>query len=380
MCLGALVDAGVPWDYLISELQQLAIAEEYQLSQETVNHNGQVATKVKVNLSSLSPPSRYLQDIQTIIETAILPSPVKQASLNVFQQLANAEAAVHGVSPKQVHFHEVGATDAIIDIVGTCLGLHWLGVEQIYCSPLPVGGGTVNASHGQLSVPVPAVMKLWQSRNVPVYSNGLNRELVTPTGAALMVTLAETFGQLPAMTVTKVGLGAGNARLSLPNILRLWIGETQTTETLETVAVLETQIDDLSPQVLAYCQELLLTAGAFDVFTQPIQMKKSRLGVLVTVICPVHKIPACERILFRETTTLGIRRQFQQRNALKRDIQTVTTSLGRVRVKVAFLDNKLINRQPEYEDCVHLAREQNLPLKQVQQVIMASLASLGQPE
>lgn len=374
MCLGALVDAGVPLDYLISELQQLELSEEYQLLSQPFSHNGQVATKVNVNLSETSPPSRHLPDITSLIEKAKLPPLVKQGSLDVFQQLATAEAAVHGVSPHDVHFHEVGATDAIIDIVGTCLGLHWLGIENIYCSPLPIGGGTVKATHGDLSVPVPAVVKLWQSRQVPIYSNGIQKELVTPTGAALMVTLAKSFGQLPKMTVEKVGLGAGTASLSLPNILRLWIGETEETQALETVAVLETQVDDLSPQVLAYSQELLFTVGALDVFIQPIQMKKSRLGTLMTVICPVDKITACETVLFRETTTLGIRRQLQQRNALKREIQEIKTPFGMVRVKVAFLGNKVVNRQPEYEDCVKIAQQQGMALKEVQKIVITGMS------
>ncbi|MDR9405190.1 MAG: nickel pincer cofactor biosynthesis protein LarC, partial [Halothece sp. Uz-M2-17] len=263
MCLGALVDAGVPMDYLISQLEQLAITEEYQLSAYPLIHNGQAATKVEVQLSGKTPPHRHLTDIKTLIQKANLPQRVEKWSVEVFQKLAKAEAAVHGVSPDEVHFHEVGATDAIIDIVGTCLGLHWFGIEKIYCSPLPTGGGSVKAAHGRLPVPVPAVVKLWELRNVPVYSNRIEKELVTPTGAALAVTLAEKFGHAPAMTIQKVGLGAGTASLSLPNILRLWIGETKTEESLETVAVLETQIDDLSPQVLAYAQQLLLSAGAF---------------------------------------------------------------------------------------------------------------------
>lgn len=377
MCLGALVDAGVPLDYLISELQQLGLPEQYQLSSQPFTHNGQVATKVNVNLPEITPPSRHLQDLETLIEKAILPSQVKTWSLEVFQQLAKAEAAVHGVSPQEVHFHEVGATDAIIDIVGTCLGLNWLGVETISCSALPSGGGTVKATHGELPVPVPAVVNLWQSRNIPIYSNGINKELVTPTGAALMVTLANSFGAFPRMTVKQVGLGAGNASLPLPNILRLWIGETEANEDLETVAVLETQIDDLSPQVLAYCQELLFSVGALDVFTQPINMKKSRLGTLVTVICPLDQISACETVLFRETTTLGIRRQFQQRRALQREMQNIQTPLGVIRVKVAFLENKVINIQPEYEDCVTIAQREEIPLREIQEMIIPIAFSLN---
>lgn len=370
MCLGALVDAGVPIDYLISQLQQLSLPEEYQLSAHSLSHNGQVATKVEVHVAATTLPHRHLPDIETFIQNANLPSRVEQWSLAVFQQLAIAEGKVHGRDANAVHFHEVGATDAIVDIVGTCLGLDWLGVEQIYCSALPTGGGTVKGSHGRLPVPVPAVVQLWESRSVPVYSNGIEKELVTPTGAALAVTLSQEFGKFPAMTVKQVGLGAGNASLSLPNILRLWVGETQTEENLETVAVLETQIDDLSAQVLAYCSQLLFKVGALDVFTQPINMKKSRLGTLVTVICPIEKIVACETVLFQETTTIGIRRQLQMRSALKREIQQVKTEMGIVRVKVAFLQDQMINIQPEYEDCAQIAQQHDLPLKQVQEMVM----------
>lgn len=371
MCLGALVDAGVPIDYLQSQLQWLDISKEYELSTYSLSHNGQVATKVEVQLTK-TPPHRHLPDIETLIQNANLPPPVETWSLAVFKELAIAEAAVHGVSPHEVHFHEVGATDAIIDIVGTCLGLYWLDVDAIYCSALPTGGGSVKAAHGRLPVPVPAVVKLWETRQVPVYSNGIDKELVTPTGAALAVTLSQEFGNAPAMTVQKVGLGAGTASLPLPNILRLWLGETTTAENLETVAVLETQIDDLSPQVLAYCQELLFRVGALDVFTQGITMKKSRLGTLVTVICPVDKIPECEGILFRETTTLGIRRQIQYRSALKREMQAVNTPYGEIPVKVAFLQEKVMNVQPEYEDCVKIAQQYQVPLKAVQESAIAA--------
>ncbi len=373
MCLSALVDAGVPLDYLTSQLQQLALAEPYQLSRHTITHNGQVATHIDVTVPSTTPhTTRHLPEITALIENAHLPPRVKQWSQQVFQTLALAEGEVHGISPDQVHFHEVGATDAIIDIVGTCLGLDWLGVEQIYCSSLPMGGGTVKAAHGRLPVPVPAVVKLWQSRNVPVYENDINQELVTPTGAALAVSLAQAFATFPAMTVQTVGFGAGTAHLPLPNILRLWVGETTAhNQPLETVAVLQTQIDDLSAQVVAYCQALLFQAGALDVFTQPIAMKKSRLGTLMTVICPLDHIQTCETILFRETSTLGIRRQIQNRTALTRDIQSVETPLGVVRVKVALLGNQVVNIQPEYEDCVKIAQQQQKPLKQVQDLVIA---------
>src|SRR5919199_592697 len=378
MCLGAVVAAGVPLEYLTEKLKGLGIESEYRLRVESVHRNGQLATKVHVALltsaddhhdpdeehehphehdhehehghdhasslisdsghhkththhASRHTPIRHLPEIEQLITAAELPPRVSQWSLAVFRKLAEAEGAVHGMAPDKVHFHEVGATDAIVDIVGTCLGLDWLGIDQLYCSALPTGGGTVRAAHGRLPVPVPAVLKLWESGQVPVYSNGIDRELVTPTGAALTVTLATCFGSPPAMTIQRVGLGAGSLELPIPNILRLWIGEssqelkvgklnvegltptnlksfnkqpsTQTNNqasNLESISVLETQIDDLSPQAIGYVFETLFKAGAVDVFTQSIGMKKSRPGILLTVICHPQDIEACEAVLFRE--------------------------------------------------------------------------------
>ncbi|MBW4545175.1 MAG: nickel pincer cofactor biosynthesis protein LarC [Symplocastrum torsivum CPER-KK1] len=426
MCLGALVAAGVPLEYLTEKLAKLGIEQEYQLRAENVHHNGQVATKVHVDLqtkeqhphstsnghghhphdhdhsasltsetedkTSVHAPTRHLPEIEHLITTAELPPRVQEWSLAVFRKLAEAEGAVHGIAPQKVHFHEVGATDAIVDIVGTCLGLDWLGIDQLYCSALPTGGGTVRAAHGRLSVPVPAVLKLWELRQVPVYSNGIERELVTPTGAAIAVTLATGFGAPPAMTIQRVGNGAGSIKLPIPNILRLWIGqssmvnpplppvskgglggsdnEQQTTNSsLETISVLETQIDDLSPQAIGYVFETLFNAGAVDVFTQPIGMKKSRPGILLTVICHPQDIEACEAVLFRETTTLGVRRLTQQRAILPREIQSVQTQYGEVRVKVAWsndsTDRIITNVQPEYEDCATLARTNNRSWREV---------------
>jgi uncharacterized protein (TIGR00299 family) protein len=377
MFLGALLDAGVPLAYLQSHLTRLGINQEYQLQTQTVKHQGQVATKAKVILSHPSNHPRHLPEIQTLITQAQLPLQAETRSLEVFATLAQAEAEVHGIPPEQVHFHEVGAVDAIIDIVGTCLGLDWLGITALVCSPLPTGGGTVKAAHGELPVPVPAVLKLWERYHVPVYSNGIAKELVTPTGAALACTLASSFGAPPQMRLQRVGLGAGTRKLPLPNILRLWVGEScESEETLERVAVLETQIDDATPQTIAYTLEALLGVGALDVFTQGIGMKKSRLGTLLTVICPLDKVRACEMVIFAETTTLGIRRTDQQRSVLQREIQELDTPYGQVRVKVASLSQSglaqqdFLNIQPEYEDCARLARELNLPLQQVQQMVL----------
>ena len=444
MCLGALVDAGVPVAYLNAQLDRLGIATEYQLWAEKVHHNGQIATKVHIDLTAIhssiehnhdhphpvsvgassivedrhdrdhdhhptphsvansdhhhshhddhhhhhyDTPQRNLPEIEKLISAANLPARATQWSLDVFRQLAIAEGAVHGIDPSEVHFHEVGAVDAIVDIVGTCLGLDYLDIAKIYCSPLPTGGGTVRAAHGILPVPVPAVLKLFSSRQVPVYSNGIDRELVTPTGAAIAVTLA-AFGTPPAMQLQQIGLGAGTIELPIPNILRLWLG-TETTavvsspvrpEYLETIEVLTTQIDDLNPQAIGYIFELLFRAGAVDVFTQPIGMKKSRSGILLTVICPVDRSSECEQIIFKQTSTLGIRRTQQTRSILPREIQSVVTKYGTVRVKVACNnlvdDNSIVNVQPEYDDCAAIAQEYQIPWREVHQLVLMTWHNL----
>ncbi len=393
MCLGALVDAGVPLEYAIEKLNLLGISHEYQLRAELVHRNGQQATKVHVDLTDdhhhhhqgngHSHHGRHLPEIEALILTAKLPVRAQAASLAVFRKLADAEGAVHGIAPEQVHFHEVGATDAIVDIVGTCLGLDWLGIDQLYCSAMPTGGGTVRAAHGLLPVPTPAVLKLWESRQVPVYSNGIEKELCTPTGTAIAVTLATSFGPPPQMSLQRIGLGAGSRNLPIPNILRLWIGEIVVEQAQqekagedahptiqETISVLETQIDDLSPQAIAYTFDALFEAGALDVFTQPIVMKKSRQGVLLTVICHPENQQTCETVLFRETTTLGIRRSTQIRAILQREIQRVLTPYGEVRVKVSGSGGVITNVQPEYEDCAAFAKENNVSWREVHRLAL----------
>jgi hypothetical protein len=463
MCLGALVHLGVPVEYLTEQLNRLGIAAEYRLRAEAVLRNGQQATKVAVDLVQWpgdgvhanrtekpsteaailaaqpvhfhphlshshshnsepapdpahphdqahphdhihlphhTPHSRTYPAIIDLIQTANLPKQATAWSLAVFRQLAIAEAAVHGIPLEQVHFHEVGATDAIVDIVGTCLGLDWLGIEWLYCSPLPIGGGTVRAAHGRLPVPAPATLKLFEMAAVPIYSNGIERELVTPTGAAIATTLATRFGPPPAMILQQVGLGAGSQTLTLPNILRLWVGletsdasprepspaEQEYTEpptfsfapapaspAQETVAVLETQIDDLNPQAIGYLFEALFEIGALDVFVQAISMKKSRPGLLLTVITQPENGVACETVIFRETTTLGIRRSQQQRTVLQREIQSVQTAYGPIRVKVAWTDatqQKPANVQPEYEDCARIAREYQIPWREIHRLAL----------
>ncbi len=401
MCLGALVDGGVPLEYLKNQLNRLGIASEYDFQAKTVIRQGQRATKAWVSLTHEDQPqlasrplgqphshdniqhdsehhehhehhlpARHLPEIQAMILGADLPKRVEQWSLDIFQRLAIAEATVHGTTPDQVHFHEVGATDALVDIVGTCLGLDWLGIEALYCSPLPTGGGTVKAAHGLLPVPVPAVLQLWQQRQVPVYSNGIQKELVTPTGAAIAVTLAEQFGEPPSMKLEKIALGAGTIDLPLPNLLRLWIGSVDDGCYLETVMELSTQIDDLTPQAIAYASEQLRQAGAMDVFTQGITMKKNRLGTLLTVICPLNLVETCEAIIFRETSTLGIRRQQQIRSILERRFESISTPYGKVKLKIGYRDQTIFNVQPEYEDCAAIARQSGEPWQAIAQQVL----------
>ncbi|NDJ18683.1 nickel pincer cofactor biosynthesis protein LarC [Myxacorys almedinensis] len=411
MCLGALIDIGVPLEYLIEKLDCLGIAGEYKLWAESVQRNGQRATKLHVELDGESTPHshtaehasdhhaysklRHLPEIEQMICGAHLPARALAWSLAVFRQLAAAEGAVHGIAPEQVHFHEVGAIDAIVDVVGTCLGLEWLGIDRLYCSAFPTGGGTIRAAHGRLPVPVPAVLKLWEMRQVPIYSNGIERELVTPTGAAIATAIATDFGAPPQMTLQQVGLGAGSLALPLPNILRLWIGESSASSTfatltqpssaqqfsdfslpssasLSTVALLETQIDDLNPQAIGYLFDVLFQAGAVDVFTQAIGMKKSRPGVLLTVLCPPDHVSACEAVLFQETSTLGIRHSVQQRSILERGFQQVETGYGAVSIKIASRGGAIVNVQPEYEDCADIARHHHLAWREVHRLALQS--------
>jgi hypothetical protein len=412
MCLGALVSLGVPVEYLREQLNGLGLGQEYRLRAELVHRQGQQATKVHVDLVSHHHHHhdhnehdhhhiRHLPEIEEMIVKGNLPVRAEAWSLAVFRQLAVAEGAVHGIAPEKVHFHEVGAVDAIVDIVGTCLGLDWLGIDSdtsgqrsyrsglplLYCSAFPTGGGTVNAAHGRMAVPVPAVLKLWEMRGCPVYSNGIDRELVTPTGAAIATTLVQDFGSPPPMTIKKVGLGAGSLDLPIPNILRLWYGENESLQTdnsnlaeyspnLETITVLETQIDDLNPQVFGYVFEALFAAGAVDVFTQPIGMKKSRTGILLTVISHPEKLASCEAVLFRETSTLGIRRTTQKRAILQREMQNVDTIYGTISVKVAWTgtatEKVITNVQPEYEDCAELARKNNIPWREIHRLALES--------
>src|SRR5579864_1371960 len=366
MNLGALVDAGCNLAEIETLLRRLPVPG-WKISAEKVVRRGFRATQVKVESSD---PQRHrsLSDILQLIERAGLPLPIAERGSRIFRRLGEAEALVHGVPIEKVHFHEVGAVDAIVDIVGAAAGFEQLGIEEFFCSALNLGGGRVNTQHGNLPVPAPATAELL--RGAPTYSNGIQRELVTPTGAAIVATLASQFGPQPEMTVAAIGLGAGSAELAeQPNVLRLFVGENAVRRddaTLdEDLLVLEANLDDMSPQVYGYFAERALEAGALDVFSIPVQMKKNRPGQLVTVLCKPADREKLSDLLFRETTTLGVRESNVKRRTLQREIIAVETSLGSIRMKIARLNGHILNAAPEYEDCQKIAAERGVPLKQV---------------
>jgi uncharacterized protein (TIGR00299 family) protein len=365
MTLGALLDAGVPVEQLRGELLNLHVPG-WELAAEKVWKNGMAATYAKVRAQDTT-THRSLSTILEIIEKSNLSPAVKVRAAAIFKKLGEAEAAVHDVPLEKIHFHEVGAIDAIIDIVGACIGFSVLGIESFACSPLNVGGGTAKMAHGLLPVPAPATARLLLGK--PTYSNGVQNELVTPTGAAIVATLCTNFGPQPPMSVTSIGYGAGTADLEgQPNVLRLMVGEAaekRAAAESETIRVLEANLDDMNPQIYGYFLEKALAAGALDVFTTPVQMKKNRPGTLVTVLCKPDDEPKFHEMLFAETTTLGVRTYTAERRVLARQWETVHTAFGEIRIKVARLNGHIRQASPEFEDCRKLAEAKNVPLQRV---------------
>jgi uncharacterized protein (TIGR00299 family) protein len=409
MLLGALVDAGVPFRSLEETAAALNVGA--RLEMRKVSRGGLAATKVDVitpdtppaepehthhehehqeHLSGASGVSalhhhhahshaahRSLSAILEIIRSAPLSEAVKQRSMAAFQMLGEAEAAVHSMPVEEVHFHEVGAVDTIIDIVCSAAGAEALGVERWLASPLNVGSGTVVCQHGTLPVPAPATLALLGS--APVYAAGEPMERVTPTGASLLRMLDVQYAKLPPMRIVKTGYGAGGREThGQPNLLRLLLGEQETTESAATqpIAVIEAVIDDSNPQVIAYVSEKLLEAGAWDVYRAAVQMKKGRTGVQMTVLCRPDLVPALGDLLFRETTTIGLRWRLENKIALAREFVEVETSWGKVHIKIARLsDGKIANAAPEFEDCRKIAAEHEVPLKQVMEEAMRAYAA-----
>jgi pyridinium-3,5-bisthiocarboxylic acid mononucleotide nickel chelatase len=374
MTLGAVVDAGLPIEVLRSELAKLNLPG-YTLSSEKVQRLGLAATKVHVVLDDKEQPARHLADIVRIINGSSLSAVVKQKSLGIFQRLAEVEAKVHGTTPDRVHFHEVGAVDALVDIVGSVIGLEHLGITEIIGSPLNVGSGTVHTAHGKLPVPAPATAELLNG--IPLYSSSVTFELTTPTGAAIISTLASSFGPLPRMTISRIAYGAGNKDLpGQPNVLRLMLGTLDAPYAEDRSIVIETNIDDMNPQLYGHLIDRLLEQGAQDAFLTPIIMKKGRPAVLVSVLCDAAKSDTLLDTLFRETTSIGVRIREVGRKKLDREVREVETSYGKVRVKVSMRGNEILTVTPEYEDCRKLAEEKQVPLKTVMDEAKAAAGSL----
>ena len=377
MLLGALVDAGLAPDELRAELAKLPLTG-YRLDSEKTQRAGLAATQVTVVLeeaAQASPRSvetthRRLPDILALIEGSGLPAEDKERGGRVFRALAQAEAQVHGTEPDAVEFHEVGAVDAIVDVMGAVAGLRLLDIETLYCSPLPAGGGTARGAHGELPVPAPATLALLAQAGAPIAGNPDGEiELVTPTGAAIATTLARF--ERPAMTVRAVGYGAGAREVAeRPNVLRLWLGEPLASRAA-TMLLIETNIDDMNPELYAYAQERLFEAGAADVWYTPIQMKKNRPGILLSVLCSVDREAEIAVLLLSETSTLGLRVQEVARHEAERETLEFQSSLGPAAVKVKRLPKQPPAVAPEYEACARLARERRMPLAEVYRIVQA---------
>jgi len=363
MTLGALMDAGVSIDTLCAGLAKLSLPG-YELKAEKVNRSGISATKAHVIIDRKNQKSRHLSDILDIIEGSSLSPTVKEKSGRIFKRMAAAEAKVHGTIPDKIHFHEVGAVDAIVDIVGSVIGLDHLGITQIITSSINVGSGTVRTSHGIFPIPAPATAELL--KGIPFYQSSTQFELATPTGAAIISTLSNSFGPLPAMNVASIAHGAGDKDFpDRPNILRLMIGEPVANYEEDTSIVIETNIDDMSPQVYDYLIERLMEQGAQDVYLSPIIMKKGRPAILLSVLTDRSKTDALLDIVFHETTSIGARIQEVGRKKLSREIREVDTVYGRVGVKVSKRGNEILTVTPEYDDCRRIAEERKVPLKKV---------------
>lgn len=362
MILGAFADAGLDMDALARELGKLRLPG-YELVTATVQKNGLRATQVRVETKP-DHAERRLDDIVSLIGESGLPEEIRRDAVSLFRRLATVEARIHGTTVEQVHFHELGGVDSIVDIVGALCAVRLLGIDEITASPVHTGRGFVRTMHGLLPVPAPATAELL--RNVPVYAGEVEGELVTPTGALLLTHFSHGFGALPRGAWERIGYGAGSRDLPIPNLLRVFIGEAEPVPAgVDEVMVLETSIDDLSPELFGYAAERLLAAGALDVFTAPLVMKKSRPGVLLTVIArPADADLLCD-IVFAETTTAGIRITRQERRILDRAFMSVETRFGEIRVKVFRRGDEVLTVAPEYEECRRAAAAHGVACREV---------------
>ena len=386
MILGALVDAGVPFETLERELAGLGV-DGYRLERSEVMKAGFRATKIDVHLAGSDRDPAYMRrvpdpgadgphhpaghrglgEILAILDRSHLAPKVRDRASRVFRRLADAEARVHGTTPERVQFHDVGAIDAIVDVTGSCIGLHLLGIDAVHFGALPVGGGFVDGPHGRIPVPGPATAELL--KGFPTLDTGIRRELVTPTGAAILTTLATGAGAMPAMRVTAVGYGAGTMDLETPNVLRVFVGEAAvaapTGTPTETIIQVETTVDDMSPQLYEPLLERLLESGALDAWLTPVIMKRSRPGVVLTALCEPGRVADLSRLLFEESPTIGVRWTAYQRARLEREMVRLDTAHGPVTFKVSRLDGRAITVTPEFEEIRRIARDRGLPVREV---------------
>ncbi len=380
MCLGALIDAGVPVAKLENELRKLRV-KGYELKVKKVKRSGFTATKAdviqKAAHKSHIAEHRKWKDVEQIIRTSSLSDEIKQKGLSIFRRLFEAEAKVHGETFNKAHLHELGAVDCMVDIFGTIIGLKLLEIEKVYSSGVNIGGGSVRTKHGRLPVPAPATADLL--KDIPVYSDGINYELTTPTGAVILKEISSSFGTIPDMVIEKIGIGAGNKDFKdKPNVLRILIGQgkEQGAENRgQKVAVIETTIDNMNPQIYEYVMERLFKAGALDVYLTQLIMKKGRPGIKLTVLCNSKEKENLMKIIFEETTTIGLRFYEAGRQTLEREIKEINTSLGKVKVKISKPGSRIIKTAPEYEDCKKLAKKRNMPLIEVMERVKSQRKS-----
>jgi len=380
MLLGALLDAGADATRLRTVLARLPL-DGYELDIQKVKEVSIAATRALVHVDdSVAQPERHLSDVTAVIKDAGLPAAVESRAIDVFTRLAEAEAEIHRTSSAKIHFHEVGAVDSIVDVVGTVIAVDLLDIERVVCSPVHLGSGEVECAHGTLPVPAPATLAML--RGVPVYSRGIPAELVTPTGAALVTTLADEFGPIPSLEPISVGYGAGSRDIDgRANVLRAVVGEaTDVAPIDELMAVVETNIDDMNPQWYEPLMEKLFAAGARDVFMAPAYGKKHRPGTVLTVLCPEETVREIGRIVFRETTTFGLRYRVDRRMVLDREQRRVSTPWGEVSVKIGTFAGETLSVSPEYDDCRRVADAGGVAVKHVYEAATAAVFEMGQGE
>ncbi len=362
MILGALIDAGLSSRLLRQELKKLGLPSVH-LKATKVLKGGLTATQVVVEGKGETRTHRTLKEMLRIIDRSTLEPGIKEQSREIFRRIASVEGGIHRRPMDEIHFHEIGGLDSVVDIAGAVWGLRQLGIERLYVSRVNVGTGFVKCEHGTIPVPSPAALSLMRGK--PIYSSGVEKELLTPTGAALLSTLGSEFGTLPPMKVERIGYGAGRSDLPHPNLLRVMIGTLEAAAGVERVMVVETNIDDMNPQFYDYVMERLLALEVMDVFVTPILMKKNRPATLLTVICPAEKLASVTRFLLKETTTLGVRWREEERVRADREIITLQTKHGSMRFKLARWEGELVNLSPEYEDCKKWATRTGIPLKDI---------------